>query len=223
MTVKERIKKIKSNFFDRTILVAILSQFVNLAFIVYNLYLGIEYHDAFAIGISIYYSLLFLAMLASLLVEVAISKRTEEIKRAIRVKNYKVLSVIIFIIDFCLIAPIILMVTQPKEVMFGIIPAIAMAAYCVYKITSAIVNYRRSKRSQNPTIILFKEINIIAAIVSILTLQHTLIMVNGGMTRDMQALSLSTSIGFIVLIVTFSILSFIKNKKLFSTVGRGGE
>ena len=83
-----------------------------------------------------------------------------------------------------------------------------------FKSVFAIINYIKSKKSQNPTIILFREINIIEAIVSILILQHTLIMVNDGMTESMRILSLATSIGFIILIITFSILSFWKNKKL---------
>lgn len=215
MQVKDKIEKIKSDFFYRTIFVAAIAQLVNLAFIVYNLYLGVSFHDAFAIGISIYYSLLFLAVLASLLVEAKIAKSDSDFKQRARVVNYKVISVVIFIMDFCMIAPIILMVTKPKEVEFGLIPAIAMAAYCVYKIVFAIINYKRSKKSQNPTIVLFREMNIISAIMSILTLQHTLIMVNGGMTQQMQELSLATSIGFIAVIVLFSILSFLKNKKLF--------
>ncbi len=217
MKTIERINTIRKNFLYKTICTSILSLIITFAFAVYNAYLGIKFGDAFAIGISIYYFLLIGIKSATLLVEKKISSKEEDIKTSIRIKNYKISSTIIFIIDFCLIAPIILMVVRPKEAKFGLIPAIAMAAYSVYKIIFAIINYNRSKKSQNLTIILFREINIIETIVSILILQHTLIMVNSGMNNSMQTLSFTTSIGFIGLIIIFSILSFYKNKKLFDS------
>lgn len=148
------------------------------------------------------------------MVEKRISQKEEQIKIFYRIKSYKISSILIFLIDLCLIAPIIIMVVRPNEVNFGIIPAIAMATYSVYKIVVAIINYKKSKKSQNLTVILLRQINIIEAIVSILTLQHTLIMVNGGMDERMQTLSFITSIGFIILIIIFSVLSYLRNKKL---------
>ncbi len=206
----------KSNFERRAVLMAVLSLAINLAFVGYNLFLGINFRNAFAIGISIYYLLLTLIIVGALMAEMIIARRSDEEKLKTRITNYKVSSIIVFVMDFCLIAPIILMVTEPRDVKFGLIPAIAMAVFCVYKIVVAIVNYTRSKKSQNPTTILLKELNIIGAIVSVLTLQHTLIMVNGGMVESMRTLSLFTSVGFILLIIGFSIVSFIKNKRLFA-------
>lgn len=214
MKVKEHIKLVKNNFEYKAVFMAVFSLAINLIFIIYNLYLGIFYQDAFAIGISIYYFLLSWIISATLFVEKKIAGEDEKIKAKTRAKNYKISSIFVFIIDFCLIAPIILMATHPKEVTFGLIPAIAMAAFCVYKIVVAIINYIRSKKSQNPTTILLKEINIIGAIVSILSLQHTLIMVNGGMNESMRILSLVTSIGFLLLITIFSIISFVRNKRI---------
>ena len=215
MKVIEHIKKIKNDFSYRTTLSTIFSLLINLVFIIYNGYLGIKYFDAFSIGITIYYALLFWVMLATLIVERNIVKNNKEQKDKIRIKNYKISSIFIFIIDFSLIAPIILMVVNPKDVNFGLIPAIVMATYCVYKIIKAIINYKKSKKTNNLSIVLLKEINIIGAIVSILNLQHTLIMVNGGMNDDMKTLSFVSSVGFIILIIMFSIFSFVKNKTLY--------
>ena len=215
MKVIEHIKKIKNDFSYRTTLSTIFSLLINLVFIIYNGYLGIKYYDAFSIGITIYYALLFWVMLATLIVERNIVKNNKEQKDKIRIKNYKISSIFIFIIDFSLIAPIILMVVNPKDVNFGLISAIVMTTYCVYKIIKAIINYKKSKKTNNLSIVLLKEINIIGAIVSILNLQHTLIMVNGGMNDDMKTLSFVSSVGFIILIIMFSIFSFVKNKTLY--------
>lgn len=217
MKIKEKIKEIRNNFLYKTIFTSIFSLITTFAFASYNSYLGIKFGDAFAIGISIYYFLLVWVKSATLIVEKKITHKEEPLKIRARIKNYKISSLLVFIIDLCLIAPIILMVTQPNEVTFGIIPAITMAVYSVYKIVFAIINYIKSKKSQNPTIILLRKINIIEALVSILTLQHTLIMVNGGMNESMQTLSLVSSIGFITLIIIFSILSLWRNRKLFKS------
>lgn len=206
----------KKDLYHKTILTSFFSLLVHLSFVCYNVYLGVAFQDVFALGISVYYFLLCLIVIATLTMEHKIRQKEEDRKNKIRIRNYKLASLMIFVMDFCLIAPMILMVFQPKEVPFGIIPAITMAAYCVYKIVSAVIRYRHSKLSKNPTTILLREIKIISAIVSILTLQHTLIMVNGGMNEAMQKLSLASSIVFIGIIVLFSILSFFKNKKLFT-------
>lgn len=215
MKIKNLVDTIRNNFLYKTLCTSFFSLIATIAFVVYNAYLGITLGDAFAIGIAIYYTLLIWIKLTTLKVEKNISTKTEQDKTNARINNYKISSAFVFVIDLCLIAPIIIMATQPKEVHFGIVPAIAMATYSAYKITFAIINYVKSKKSQNPTIILLREINIISAIVSILTLQHTLIMVNDGMTSSMRILSLISSIGFILLIIIFSILSFFKNKKMF--------
>lgn len=213
MKIKETFKIIKNDFFLKTLSTSVISLIFTLAFAIYNIYLGIQFSDVFAIGISIYYFLLIWIRTATLIVENKIAVKDEKYKARVRIKNYKISSILIFIIDLCLIAPVILMVTQPKEVVFGIVPAINIAVYSTYKIIVAIINFNRSKKLKNLTIILLKEINIIDAVVSLLSLQHTLIMVNGGMTVSLKILSLISSICLIIIIVIFSIINFIKTMK----------
>lgn len=205
----------KNNIFFRIIFVTVFSLIVTLTFAGYNAFLGIWHGDAFAIGIAIYDFILVWIKSATLWVERKITLKDPITQSQVRIKNYQIASMLIFLLDLCLIAPVILLVINPKDVNFGMIPSIAMATYVVYQIVVAIINYRKSKKSRNPTVILLREINLIEAIVAVLTLQHVLIMVNGGMNQDMQTLSLVTSVGFIILIILFSIFSFLHNWKLF--------
>lgn len=216
MKLKDKIKIIRSDFLYKTLFVSVFSTFITLIFAVYNAYLGLKYRDSFATGISIYYLLLVIIKFSTIIIEKKILLKAEEEKINIRHKNYIISSCLIFFIDVCLIAPIIIRVINPSNVNFGIIPAITMACYSTYKIIFAILNYKRSINSQNPTTILIRTINVIDASVSILTLQHTLIMVNDGMSYEMRILSLITSITFIIVIIIFSIISFIRNKNLFN-------
>ena len=125
MSLKDAINKIYGLKY-KTVFMLIFSLVINLGFIIYNSYLGIFFKDAFAIGISIYYLLLFAIRLITLLVEKKISKKNKDVQTKTRATNYKVSSIFVFIIDLCLIAPIILMVTQPHDFKLGLIPAITM-------------------------------------------------------------------------------------------------
>lgn len=218
MKISEIIRTIRKNPLYKTLFLSLVSIFVTLCYALYNLYLSVNFRDGFAIGISVYYFLLITVKAASLIVERSVFHKREEIKLKVRKRNYKISSVFIFVIDFCLIAPIILMALSTKAVPFGQIPSIVMATFSVYKISASIVNYKKSKKSKNLTVILFREINVIEAIVSVLTLQHTLIMVNGGMDESMQNLSLISSAAFIAVIIAFSILSYYKNLKSNKTL-----
>jgi hypothetical protein len=72
------------------------------------------------------------------------------------------------------------MVRQQKPVSLTLIPAIAMAAYTTYKVIMASVNLRKRKSSSDSLVWLLRTISFIDALVSILTLQNTLIMVNSS-------------------------------------------
>ena len=105
------------------------------------------------------------------------------------------------------------MIIHPKDVSFGLIPSIAVAAYTTYKITIAIINYVKVKKYNNIMFKFVRELSVVDAFVSTLTLQHTLLMVNGGMTDSMQILSACSSFGILIVIIVFSICVMHKNLK----------
>lgn len=116
------------------------------------------------------------------------------------------------VIDLSLIVPMFLMVLYPNEVKMGIIPAITIATYTTYKITIALIHFR--KKSEDNAIIRFvKELSVVEAFVSILMLQHTLIMVNGGMNTDMRVLSSISSAIILSIVMLFSVINLIKTIK----------
>lgn len=69
------------------------------------------------------------------------------------------------------------MVLSRRTVVMGKIPAIATAAYTAYKITVSAVNYKKAKNRENLSLFCLKIINLKDAMVSVLTLQNTLISV----------------------------------------------
>ena len=92
-----------------------------------------------------------------------------------------------------------------------LIPAIALAAYTTYKIIAASVNLKRGKRISNKLVRLLRTISFIEALVSVLTLQNTLIMVN---TKDggagMLTLTAVTSAAIMLTVLSLSAAAMIK-------------
>lgn len=212
MEILENIKKFIKNP-QKIVFNTMFSVLITFLFAIYNLFLGIGYSDSWGISIAIYYLCLIVARLSFLIVEKKIRKNEKVLKEVIRRKTYIYLSIFMFFIDFCLIAPITLMIIHPKDVSFGLIPSIAVAAYTTYKITIAIINYVKVKKYNNIMFKFVRELSVVDAFVSILTLQHTLIMVNGGMTTQMLKLSSATSFIILLAIIIFSIVSMKKTIK----------
>ncbi len=130
-----------------------------------------------------------------------------------RQKAFSIGSAMLLAMNISLIGPISLMVLMQKPINMGLIPAIAMAAYTIYKVTMAIVNMRRS-RAYNPLIDELRTLNLIDAFVSILTLQNTLIMVksDAGEESGMIALAAISSAFIYLIIVLISARLFLKQR-----------
>lgn len=124
--------------------------------------------------------------------------------------------IIIFLMNISMAAPIAIMVKEGRNVDLGLIPAIAMAAYTTYRICFAVFNYKKSFKAQNGIIRVLSMINLIDALMAVLTLQNTLIVVNRAQyDYDMFILSAVTSaviIGIITILSVFSLIKVIRNR-----------
>lgn len=117
-------------------------------------------------------------------------------------------------LNLALILPISLVVRLQKPVRMCKIPVIAMAAYTTYKITIAVVRTRR-QAGQGLLVRELAAINLIDALVSVLTLQNALIMVNAstGEGNSMLAVSASSSAAIYVVIIVITLRLFFNVKK----------
>ena len=140
-----------------------------------------------------------------------ISLRSSRNEERARDKVYFAASVLLLLLNISLILPVSLMVVQRKPVSLTLTPAIVMAAYTTYKVTMAAVNLRKRRKSSDCLVWLLRTVNFMDALVSILTLQNTLIMVcsNG---RNLNMLPLSAPVSAVVW-VTVLILSVTAIKK----------
>ena len=164
----------------RTFINSTASLLLTLVFALYNGFLGISHSSPWHGSICVYYILLVFLRFALLRAEKKAKetdKREPEEGERLRLKTWLICSALLLLLNLCLIGPIALLVRQEKPVELTLVPAVAMAAYSFWKITLASINLVKRKKSANCLVKLLRSINFIDAIISIVTLQNTLIMV----------------------------------------------
>jgi len=205
---KQYINRWKTDFDFKTVISASGSLAATAIFAFYNGFLGIRHASLWYGTICVYY--LILVILRGIIIT-AEKKTLRDKREDRRSKVYITVSALLLILNLSLIIPISLMVVQQKPVNLTLIPAIAMAAYTTYKIIMASVNLKRRKRSSDSLVRLLRTISFIDALVSILTLQNTLIMVNSnGEDTGLLPLTAATSAAVFLAVMLLSVAAIIK-------------
>ena len=168
-------------------------------FALYHGYLGFAYRSVWYGSIGVFYLLLTAVRGAVLLAERRNRLRPEREQELRRQRTFLLSSFLLLAIDLALIWPIAMMVKLARPVSMGMIPAIAMAAYTTWKITFSSVHIRRPSR--NILVAELRTVHFIDALVSVLTLQNTLIMVSGTKSDQERMLPVSAASSAVIYIV----------------------
>ena len=190
---------------------------VTALFALYHGYLGLSLTSVWHGGICIFY-LLLTAIRGIIFLTEKLNRTLGEKERAVsRRRTFFISSALLLALDLALILPIAMMVVMERPVDIGLIPAIAMATYTTYKVTIASVRVRRQRRSPDGDILIseLRTVNFIDALVSVLTLQNTLIMVNQDQAGedDMFILSAVSSAAIYAVIVFVTAYMMVKGSK----------
>ncbi len=216
--MRNRIRRFKDiwkgDYHYSTIISSTVSALINLAFTIFNGILGIVYHSLWHGSICIYYLLL------TVIRAIIISAQKKEMRNQQgngmehRRKIYIGTHILLILMDVSLIVPIAIIAKGERSYTYGLIPAIAMAAYTTYRITTGIIHFLKSRRNDNVLVSELRMINFSDALLSLLTLQNALIIANGGMNDDMKTLTIWTSTGIFTAIIFITIWSFLKAKRV---------
>lgn len=213
------LKRIKSDYTFRTFVFSAFSFLVTVAFTGYNVFLAVVYRSAWNIGIAIYYALLLCVRAYVIFFEYEFNKKNidDRAKENARKQLYLVQSILLLVMDIALIAPISIMVMQQKDINYSEIPALTIAAYTTYKITAASINIVKTRKGKHLSVKILRNVNFVDALVSVLSLQYTLIMTfGGGIDGKMRTLCAISTFFIWMFIIFISVLSFIhavKSKK----------
>ncbi|MBQ1772477.1 MAG: hypothetical protein II000_11115 [Clostridia bacterium] len=205
---KQLVNRWKNDYDFSTLVTASGSFASTVIFAFYNGFLGIYHSSIWHGSISAYY--IVLAFLRAMIIasNKRISLHTGK-KKAIQ-KAYLTASVLLLVLNVSLIVPISLMVLMQKPVNLTLIPAIIMASYTTYRVIMAAIHLKKRAISSNILVRLLRTINFIDALVSVLTLQNTLIMVNANAEgyRVLLPLTSVTSAAVWITVLVLSVIVF---------------
>lgn len=207
--VKQFFDRWKTDYDFKTITAALGSLAVTALFALYNGFLGVYHASLWHGSICVYY-LVLVILRTTVIAAGKKARRKAEPNRAL-VKVYIASAALLLFLNVCLIVPVSLMVVRQKPVDMTLIPAITMAAYTTYNVVMSSVNLKRRKRSSDRLVRLLRTINFIDALVSVLSLQNTLIMVNmKGDGSEMLTFSAITSAAIMLAVLAISVAAMIK-------------
>ena len=166
----------RGDYARRTLLSAGASSVCTALFAAYNGYLGVRHGSVWHGSIAGFYLLLTAVRGSILLTESRGRTRPAAVQERCRRRTFLVSSALLLALDLALILPVSMMAVLERPVSMGLIPAITMATYTTWKITMASVHIGRQRRRGSG---ILRTVNFIDALVAVLTLQNTLIMVEG--------------------------------------------
>lgn len=210
--IKPAIERWRTDDTFKTIASSTVSLGITILFALYNGFLGVQLLSVWHGSICVFYLLLIAIRGMILLTEKKNRTRDERERMRHRRKTAIISSAMLLVLNLSLILPISLMATFEKPVNMGLIPAISIAAHTTYKLTMACVRVQKQKHDRHNVLIAeLRTIHFIDALVSILTLQNTLIMVkqDEASVKDMFPLSAvsSAAIYVVILFVTVRFLT----------------
>ena len=146
---------------------------INLVYIIIKLISGIIYRSAWFIALAVYYILL--AAMSFLLV-----RRLNARDELLEWRRYRLCGIMLFLMNQALAGIVTFVVQQNKGFDYPGFLIYAMAAYAFYAIITAGVNIFKARRHQSLVISAAKAINLVAATVSILSLETAMLSQFGG-------------------------------------------
>ncbi len=177
---------------------------INIAFAMYNFVLGIASYSFWFITVGAYY--IILSIMRFLIVSTA-SKNQEDEAFVMKFSG-----VMILVLSFVLSGIVYMTVKYDVTVTYHEIAMITIAAYAFTKLTLAIIGFVKSKKNHLPYIRTVRSINLSDAVVSIYSLQRSMVVSFEGLTaNDIVLFNTLSGIGMCIIVI-FTGLNLIKER-----------
>ncbi len=224
-TIKEQVKeKLKSkkftrelteNYSFRTLVLSVCSFAVNLSFVAFNTIFSILTKNEWYASLAGYYFLLGFLRGGVFWADKRAKKaaKTAGEYRQKQLKNYRVCGVALFVLDMAMAVAVTFMVLDQKPTKYTEITAIVFAAYSFYKISLAIWNIFKAKKTNDPQIQALRNIGLVDAAISLLSLQVTLLSTFSAEGENMSAMNAATGAGVCLLTMGLGILMIVQATK----------
>ncbi|MDE5782377.1 MAG: hypothetical protein K2I03_13015 [Lachnospiraceae bacterium] len=185
--------------------------FINLLYIVMKLVSGIYYHSMWFISIAVYYILL--AVMRFMLLYRGKKKADRDTMEA-ELRRYRLCGIMLLLMNQALAGIVIFMVHQNRGYEYSGLLIYAMAVYSFYAVIIAIINIVKFRRHGSPVLSAAKAINLVAAMVSILSLETAMVTQFGdGNTAFRQIMTGATGGGICTIVLAMAIFMIWKSTR----------
>lgn len=184
---------------EKTTKTALLSLLSNIAFAGYHLIFGVVTASWWLFTVGVYYTVL------SIMRFVVIRVKKNEQRLA------KIVGGMLMALSVPLVGTVILSVVRDRGHKLHMIIMIAMAAYAFTRITLAIINLAKARKSPSTKLITLRNISFASACVSIFALQRSMLVSFEGMTEtEIRIMNAATgsAICILVFLLGLSLLIF---------------
>lgn len=185
---------------------------INLLYIAVKMASGIYYRSPWFISLAVYYALLAVMRLLLLYRR----KWPEGLARQrVELRRYRFCGIVLLLMNAALAGIVALMVHQNRRYEYPGMLIYAMAAYSFYAFTMAIINVIKFRRHGSPILSAAKAISLVAAMVSILSLE-TAMLAQFGSDDDMlfrKAMTGATGGGVCVIVLGMALFMIVKASK----------
>ncbi len=175
MTVKRSAlgARFLEDYTFRTILTTMPAFLINVAYTVYNGVIGIMNRSEWFITMAVYYSLLGIMRYRAVSAGRKISRMEDpqQVERR-QLSVIRTDGILLMVLNLALCGVVLLTIAQETAKAYSEIMVISIAAYTFYKITMAVIKVRKM---QSPILITIRNIGAADALVSMLTLQATML------------------------------------------------
>ena len=191
----------------RTILTTMPSFMTNMAHKLHNGVIGIMNQSSWFITMAVYYSLLGIMRYCAVHTERKISRLEDhELIRKKELAVTKTDGIRLLLLNLSLSGVVLLTRAEGTAKAYSDIMAISIAAYTFYKIIMAVINMVKVRKMESPILITIRNIGVADALVSMLTLQMTmLVSFQGTDSLDMNRMNGITGLAVCLLISALGI------------------
>lgn len=177
-----------------------ISLAINLAFSVFKLVTGIIYSSFFIIAVAAYYILL--SVIRFLLLAFLRHGKQDLIKQY---RRYRLTAILMMFINLTLSVFVLYMIIKNDEAPLSEIYVITSAAYTFYVLTMSVVDVIKYRKYESPVITAAKTVRFAQALVSLLSLEASMLVTFGDDESFRRLMLALTGAGVFIIVVTVSV------------------
>lgn len=190
--------------------------FINLLYVIIKFCSGIYYRSVWFLSLSFYY--LLLALMRSSLLHYVKSCKED---KAAECRRYRLCGIILLFMNQALAAVVMIAVRQNKGFEYSGLLIYAMALYAFYSIITAVINVVKFRKYGSLIVSAAKVINLTAALVSMLSLETTMIAQFGGDDSVFrQVMTSATGAGICVIVLGMAVFMIVKSTKILKNINQ---